>query len=80
MQTNKPVCASVSEIRRILGPSDDDLIMAVQNTGATREEVLMAFQWVEGEDPGNTARKPMTERIRSVYDLLSDSRTSWEQP
>ncbi|MDF3024155.1 MAG: hypothetical protein K0R10_1516 [Alphaproteobacteria bacterium] len=79
MQTKKPVCASVSEIRNILGPSDDDLIMAIQNTGATREEVLLAFQWLEGEDPGNTARKSMTEKIRSVYDLIFDSQTSPEQ-
>lgn len=76
MQPKKSIAATDNDIRHILGPSDDELISAVRNTGATREEVLQAFQWLEGEDPGKTARKPMTATIRSVYDILVEDQDS----
>ena len=78
MQVKKTASATESEIRNILGPCDDDVIMAVCNTGATRDEVMQAFQWLEGEDPGKTAGKTMTAAIRNIYDILLEDQESRE--
>ena len=60
-------------IRRMLGPIDDELVAAIQDTGATRDEVLQAWAWLDEEDyMGTMLQKPMNHRTRAVYDLLRE--------
>lgn len=69
-KSTKP--ASDREIRQVLGSKiDDDLVMAVRNTGASYEEVLQAFEWIDDDDYiGKSVRKPMGATVRRVYELL----------
>lgn len=76
MQTkSKP--ATDSQIKRILGRSDSDLIMAIQKTGASEEEVLQAFEWLDDDDHiGKDAKKRLTGNVLRVFDLLREERDS----
>lgn len=76
MQTkSKP--ATDSQIKRILGRSDSDIIMAIQKTGASEEEVLQAFEWLDDDDHiGKDAKKRLTGNVLRVFDLLREERDS----
>lgn len=60
------------DIRKVLGPLDDDLVAAIQNTGASRDEIRMAYACFDEEDVDLTMAKPMNHRMRRVYDILQD--------
>ncbi len=61
------------DIRHVLGPINDDLIIAIQDTGATRDEVLQAHAWLDDEDyMGTMMQRPMNHRARAVYDILRE--------
>ena len=63
--------ATAREIRDIAGIRNEDIIAAIQNTGATRTEVIQAFDWLEESHYTlSTFMKPMNERVRSVYEIL----------
>lgn len=79
MEARKPNAAAANDILHIIGPSEDELVAAIHKTGATKEEVLEAFQWLEGEDPGKTSRKKLTGAVKRVYDLLLEDRENREQ-
>lgn len=66
--------ATDKEIRQILGTSsNDDLVMAVRNTGATYEEVLQAFEWLVDDDyMGKKARKPASGTVGRLCDILQE--------
>jgi len=63
--------ATGDEIRDITGPLGNDIIAAIQETGATRAEVLQAFDWLEESHYTlSTFMRPMNERVRRVYEIL----------
>jgi hypothetical protein len=63
--------ATSSDIRTIVGPLDNDIINAILQTGATRAEVLQAFDWLEESHYTlSTLMRPMNERVRRVYEIL----------
>ena len=60
------------DIVKVLGPLDDDLVMAIQDTGASRDEIRSAYACFDDEDVGFMLHRPMTHRMRRVYDILQD--------
>ena len=69
--------ATDSQIRKILGGSDNDLVVAIQKTGASEEEVLQAFEWLDDDDyMGTEAKKRLTGNIRRVFEILEEERDS----
>ena len=63
--------ATAREIRDIAGIRNEDIIAAIQNTRATRLEVIQAFDWLEESHYTlSTFVKPMNERVRRVYEIL----------
>jgi len=63
--------ATVGEIRDVAGNLNDDIIAAIQKTGATRNEVIQAFDWLEESHYTlSTFMKPMNDRVRRVYEIL----------
>lgn len=75
METNKQQkSATDTEIRAILGSStDDSLVMAVRNTGASYGEVLEAFEWIVDDDyMGKKARRPAAGVVARVCDILQE--------
>ena len=71
MQHKHEKSASGSDIRAIVGPLEDDIIAAILKTGATRTEVMQAFDWLEESHYTlSTFMRPMNERVRRVYEIL----------
>ena len=65
--------ATAKDLRTVLGPVDDAIIIAIQDTGASRDEVLQAYAWLDEDDYiGAMLEMPMTHRVRRVYDILRD--------
>lgn len=63
--------ATAGEIRAIVGPLDDDIVVAILETGATRVDVIQAFDWLEESYyTMSTFMRPMNERVRRVYEIL----------
>jgi hypothetical protein len=63
--------ATDGDIRAIAGPLGDDIIAAILETGATRAEVMQAFDWLEESYyTMSTFMRPMNERVRRVYEIL----------
>jgi hypothetical protein len=69
----RPAEASEKDLRKVLGPVDDEIIIAIKDTGASRDEVLQAHAWLDEDDYiGAMLEKPMTHRVRRIYDILRD--------
>ncbi|TAL40152.1 MAG: hypothetical protein EPN97_00560 [Alphaproteobacteria bacterium] len=67
----RPAEATERDIRSMLGPVDNEIIVAIKDTGASRDELLQANAWLEEDDYiGAMLEKPMTHRVRRVYDIL----------
>ena len=67
--------ATSHDIRAILGPTDDDIVTSILSTGATRDEVLQAFEWLDDDDyMGADLKKPMNSNIRRIYEILQEDR------
>ncbi len=47
-RADRPVTGS--EIREILGPLDDAVVVAILGIGATRAEVMEAYAWLSADD------------------------------
>jgi hypothetical protein len=63
--------ATGREVRDIAGPLNDDIVAAILETGATRAEVMQAFDWLEESRYTMSAfMRPMNERVRRVYEIL----------
>ena len=63
--------ATESDVRRILGTVEDDLVMEVLATGATADEILEAYEWVSSEDRlGTDLDHTKRGRVAAVYDIL----------
>lgn len=64
--------ATDREITSILGSADDDLVMAIRNTGASPQEVLHAFEWLNDDSSMGKAAKKVTGNIQRVYEILQE--------
>lgn len=59
-------------IRKVVGPLDDDLVAAIQETGASRDDIRKAYACFDDEDVLFMLDRPMSHRMRRVYDILQD--------
>ena len=60
------------EVRRILGPVDDELVMSILATGATAEEVVEAYEWFGGSDRmGTDLDRTRRGRVGAVCEILA---------
>jgi len=65
----KPVTGT--EVRRILGPVEDELVMSIIATGATAAEVAEAFEWLGADDRmGTDLEHTRRGRVGAVYEIL----------
>ena len=75
MQKKVSSPATPHEIRGILGPADEMLVMAIRNMGASRDDVCKAVAWLESDDQiGRLSRKPMGACSRRVWEILQEER------
>lgn len=72
--------ASAAEIRAILGPIDETLLVEIQRTGASAAEVLEAFTRLEEDDAvGPVAQRPATATVVEVMALLDAAKPGPER-
>jgi hypothetical protein len=72
--------ASAAEIRAILGPIDDTLLVEIQRTGASAAEVLEAFTRLEEDDAvGPVAKRPANATVVEVMALLDAAKPGPER-
>jgi hypothetical protein len=70
MSDRKP--ATAAEIRRIIGPAEDDLVARIVATGATEAEVLEAFTWTASDDVlGSELERAPRGVVAAICDLLA---------
>ena len=67
--------ATGSEIREILGPAADiELVSSILHTRANRNEIAQACAWMDDDDYMGLTGKPMSPRMRNIYDILLTER------
>lgn len=73
--------ATGQEIQEILGPAaEETIINDILQTGASRQEVLEAFEWLHDDDyMGADLERPMDARSRMVYDILQSDRDRYDR-
>jgi hypothetical protein len=60
------------EIARIVGPLDDSLMVEILATGASREELVEAFDWVYADDAlARDLHRQPAGRIAALCEILS---------
>lgn len=68
---DKESAATEKDIRGIVGPLDETLIVAIMRTGASPDEVLQALEWLEEDYYTKTVFvRRMDDTIRRIYDIL----------
>jgi hypothetical protein len=68
-KTENPV--TENDVRAIVGPLDDDIVLSILEIGATHDEIMQAFDWLEESRYTMSAfEKPMNERAHRVYQIL----------
>lgn len=61
----------------VLGPVDDELIVTILGTGATREELEEAFGWLNADDVlGRQLRRQPSGKVAELCEILE--RQEWE--
>ncbi len=74
--TAKP--ATAREIREIFTNADDDMVLAILDTGATTNEILQASAWLLQDDViGGDLQRPMNATVRKIFDILHEDRDRW---
>ncbi len=59
------------DVIRVLGPVDDDVIVAVLATGATMEELEEAFVWLNADDVlGRQLHRQPSGRVAELCEIL----------
>jgi hypothetical protein len=59
------------DVRAVLGPVDDGLVVEILGTGASREELAEAYAWItDDEAPMNAGRPLASGRVSRLIDLL----------
>lgn len=63
--------AAASEVRDIVGPLDDNVIVSIVTLGATREEILEAMAWLSPDDYlHRDLHHALHGRATQVFDIL----------
>lgn len=63
--------ATADEIRKIVGPLEDAVLMRIIETGATAAEVLEAFTWTAADDQiGTELERGPRDVVAQVYEIL----------
>jgi hypothetical protein len=63
--------ATASEINKILGPLDDDLLLQILQVGPTATEVLEALTWANSDDQiGTELERGPRGAVNRVYEIL----------
>lgn len=63
--------ATASEINKILGPLDDDLLLQILQVGPTATEVLEALTWANADDQiGTELERGPRGAVNRVYEIL----------
>jgi hypothetical protein len=64
--------ATASQVREILGPVDDEVVLRVVQTEASAAEVLEALTWISADDHlGQTLQRQPAGRVAAICDILS---------
>jgi hypothetical protein len=59
------------EVRAVLGPVDDGLVVEILGTGASPEELAKAYAWItDDEVPMNAGRPLASGRVSLLVDIL----------
>ena len=66
----KQKAATAQEIQKILGPVDDEVINDIVRVGATKTEVLQAFEWFNDDEVMRAAEQSMNVRTKSICEIL----------
>jgi hypothetical protein len=75
MPQEKARAGAASQIREILGPVDDEVVIDIVNAGATAAEVSEAFEWLNDDDyMGAELNRSMNKNVQRVYDILRNDR------
>ncbi|MBI3440212.1 MAG: hypothetical protein HY052_00110 [Proteobacteria bacterium] len=72
--------ATGHDISTILGPVDEEMVFIIQETGASKEEVLQAFTWLNDDDYiGARPKRPMNSRVCAVYEILQEAQDTGDK-
>ena len=59
------------DVRAVLGPVDDGLVVEILGTGASREELAEAYAWVTDDEAPMNAGWPLASgRVNLLIDIL----------
>ncbi|WP_085958756.1 hypothetical protein [Cupriavidus sp. BIS7] len=74
MRTFKTVsrCASASQIREILGPTDDEVIARILEIEPTIEDVQRAYRGLRPDDPSRSFESILEGKAEEVFEVLND--------
>jgi hypothetical protein len=71
---------SVEDITAILGPVDETLIVDINRTGATREELAQAWAWFNADEAlVNEGRQLPSGRVAELVSLLEAAELDAEE-
>ena len=73
-KTSKNSAATAGEIRAILGPVNDDLVIAILQTGAARNDVMQASTWLETGEYHLTGTRNARDVVMRVHEILMADR------
>lgn len=69
-----------SEVEHIVGPLDESLIIEILNKGATREELVEAFEWTYADDVlARELHREPTGRVSDLCEIISRSTVGNEE-
>ncbi len=75
MALKKTDIVNASEIRAILGPVNDDLVLKIMKTGASRNDVMQAAHWFDtGEHSLTGIRNFANDTVSCIHDILMTDR------
>jgi len=63
--------ATMDEVRKIIGPFEDDVVAKITNIHATAEEVSEAYRWVRSDECMQRHLSPdLRGKTAEVFDIL----------
>ncbi len=75
MTLKKTDIANANEIRAILGPVNDDLVVEIVKTGASRNDVMQAAHWLDtGEHSLTGIRNFTNDAVARIHDIIMADR------